>query len=158
MLVVGAGPAGLEAARALGLRGYDVAIAEARHEIGGRVARERLLPGLSAWGRVVDYRQYQISQRPNVETYLDSPRLTPSRSSNSGFENVCIATGSNWRADGVSRQHVVPMPIDAAMPIFTPDDIMAGTPAQQAASWSMTTTTITWAASWPSCWRRRAAR
>ncbi len=101
-------------------------IAEARREIGGRVARERLLPGLSAWGRVVDYRQYQISQRPNVETYFDSQRLTPIRSWNSGLRTSALPPGQNGGADGVSRQHVVPMPIDAAMPIFTPDDIMAG--------------------------------
>ena len=125
VLVVGSGPAGLEAARALSLRGYDVAIAEAGAMIGGRVARERLLPGLSAWGRVVDYRQYQLSQRPNVETYFDSA-LDAAQILDFGFENICLATGSAWRADGVSRQHVVPMAIDAAMPIFTPDDIMAG--------------------------------
>ncbi len=125
VLIVGAGPAGLEAARALSLRGYDVAIAEARDHIGGRVARERLLPGLSAWGRVVDYRQYQISQRPNVETYLNSA-LDADQIMDFGFQNICIATGSTWRADGVARQHVVPMPIDAAMPVFTPDDLMTG--------------------------------
>ncbi len=125
VLVVGSGPAGLEAARALSLRGYDVAIAEARGQIGGRVTRERLLPGLAAWGRVVDYRQYQISQRPNVETYLQSA-LDAAQILDFGFENICIATGSHWRGDGVSRQHVVPMPIDTAMPVFTPDDIMAG--------------------------------
>ncbi|MDH5529989.1 MAG: NAD(P)-binding protein, partial [Paracoccaceae bacterium] len=125
VLIIGSGPAGLEAARALSLRGYDIAIAEARNEIGGRVARERHLPGLSAWGRVVDYRQYQISQRPNVETYFGS-ELDAGQILDFGFENVCIATGSDWRADGVARQHVVPMPIDAAMAIFTPDDIMAG--------------------------------
>jgi dimethylamine/trimethylamine dehydrogenase len=125
VLIIGSGPAGLEAARALSLRGYDIAIAEARNEIGGRVARERHLPGLSAWGRVVDYRQYQISQRPNVETYFGS-ELDAGQILDFGFENVCIATGSDWRADGVARQHVVPMPIDAAMAIFTPDDLMAG--------------------------------
>jgi dimethylamine/trimethylamine dehydrogenase len=124
-LIVGSGPAGLEAARALSLRGYDVAIAEARVEIGGRVARERLLPGLSAWGRVVDYRQYQLSQRPNVQIYLGS-ELDADQILKFGFENVCIATGSTWRADAVSRQHVVPMPMNVAMPVFTPDDIMAG--------------------------------
>jgi dimethylamine/trimethylamine dehydrogenase len=43
-----------------------------------------------------------------------------------GFQNICVATGAQWRADGVSRQHVVAMPIDAAMPVFTPDDLMAG--------------------------------
>ena len=125
VLIIGSGPAGLEAARALSLRGYDVAIAEARTEIGGGVTRERLLPGLSAWGRVVDYRQYQISQRPNVETYLDSD-LNADQILEFGFQNICIATGSKWRADGVSRQHVVPMSINAAMLVYTPDDIMTG--------------------------------
>ncbi|MEO1025605.1 MAG: FAD-dependent oxidoreductase [Pseudomonadota bacterium] len=125
VLVVGAGPAGLEATRALAERGYDVALAEAGTVLGGRVARERLLPGLSAWGRVADYREHQISQKPNVESYFDS-ELDAEAILEFGFENICISTGSKWRADGVSRQHVVPMPMDAAMPIFTPDDIMDG--------------------------------
>lgn len=125
VLVVGSGPAGLEAARALAERGYDVAIAEADTIIGGRVTVERKLPGLSAWGRVVDYREYQISQKPNVETYFDS-KLDSDNILEFGFQNVCIATGAKWRLDGVSRQHVVPMPMDSAMPIYTPDDIMSG--------------------------------
>ena len=125
VLVVGAGPAGLEATRALSERGYDVALAEAGTVLGGRVARERLLPGLSAWGRVVDYREYQISQKPNVESYYDS-ELDADTIMEFGFENVCIATGATWRADGVGRQHVVPFPIDSEMALFTPDDIMSG--------------------------------
>ena len=125
VLVVGAGPAGLEAARALSLRGYDVALAEAGTELGGRVARERLLPGLSAWGRVADYRAYQLSQRPNVESYFDS-RLDAGQILDFGFQHVCVATGSHWRADGVARLHVVPIPADPAMSVFTPDDIMDG--------------------------------
>ncbi|MDX8514017.1 NAD(P)-binding protein [Mesorhizobium captivum] len=125
VLIVGAGPAGLEAARALGLRGYRVAIAEAGTELGGRVARECLLPGLSAWGRVRDYRQYQLSQMPNVDIYFES-RLSADDILSFGFQNVAVATGSTWRRDGVARAHVVPMPIDAAMPVYTPDDLMDG--------------------------------
>ncbi|WP_322865097.1 NAD(P)-binding protein [Aquicoccus sp. G2-2] len=126
VLIVGSGPAGLEAAWALCRRGYDVAVAEARDVIGGRVTRERALPGLSAWGRVVDYRDYQLSQRANVEIYRESP-LTAEEVMEFGFENVAIATGATWRRDGVARQHVVPMPIAEGAKVFTPDDLMDGT-------------------------------
>jgi dimethylamine/trimethylamine dehydrogenase len=125
VLIVGAGPAGLEAARALGKRGYQVVLAEASTELGGRVARERQLPGLSAWGRVADYREYQLSQMPNVDIYLDN-ELGTDDILEFGFEHVVLATGSHWRADGVSRQHVVPMPNDDSIPVHTPDDLMAG--------------------------------
>ena len=125
VLVVGAGPAGLEAARALGQRGYDVALAEAGTVAGGRVARERLLPGLSAWGRVADYRVYQIGQMPNVQVYFDS-RLDAAGILEFGFQHVCVATGATWRRDCVGRQHRVAIPVDSAMPLFTPDDLMAG--------------------------------
>ena len=37
VLIVGGGPAGLEAAQTLGKRGYDVTLAEAGTELGGRV-------------------------------------------------------------------------------------------------------------------------
>lgn len=124
VLIVGTGPAGLEAARALSLRGYDVALAEATTTLGGRVAKERLLPGLSAWGRVADYRAYQISQRPNVDTYFDS-RLSAEDILGFGFQHVAIATGALWRADGVARMHVEPIP-NMGLPVYTPDDLMAG--------------------------------
>ena len=125
VLVVGAGPAGLEATRALSERGYDVALAEASTALGGRVAKERLLPGLSAWGRVADYREYQISQKANVEVYFESA-LDADNIMEFGFEHVCLATGSKWRRDGVARRHVVPFAMSPDMPVFTPDDIMGG--------------------------------
>lgn len=125
VLVVGAGPAGLEAARALGLRGYQVVLADAGTQLGGRVARERHLPGLSAWGRVADYREYQLSQMENVDIYLDN-RLSADNILEFGFQHVVLATGSTWRNDGVARVHVVPMPTDGSIPVYTPDDIMNG--------------------------------
>ncbi len=125
VLIVGSGPAGLEAAWALCRRGYDVAVAEAKTDIGGRVTLERKLPGLAAWGRVVDYREYQLQQRANVNIYLDS-ELDADSILEFGFENVAIATGSSWRRDGVARQHVMPMPIASGAKVYTPDDLMGG--------------------------------
>ncbi len=50
VLVVGAGPAGLSAAQKLGLRGYEVALAEAGTELGGRVSLESSFPGFLPGG------------------------------------------------------------------------------------------------------------
>ena len=125
VLVVGAGPAGLEATRALSIRGYDVALAESTRELGGRVARERELPGLASWGRVADYRKHQISQRANVQVYFES-NLTAQEILDFGFEHVCVATGAKWRRDGIGRQHIVPIKINSEVRVFTPDDIMDG--------------------------------
>jgi len=125
VLIVGAGPAGLEAARALGQRGYDVHLAEATTELGGRVNREAALPGLNAWGRVRDYRLYQIGKMPNVTVYRDS-RLSADEIRDFGFEHVVLATGATWRKDGVGRSHAFPVRGFDAAAVFSPDDIMAG--------------------------------
>jgi len=130
VLIVGGGPAGLEAARALGLRGYEVALAEASTELGGRVNAESRLPGLAAWGRVRDYRLGQIGKMSNVETYPGS-RMTAANILEQGFERVVLATGCHWRKDGVGRSHAFAIPGLATMSVFSPDDIMAGRlPAQ----------------------------
>jgi dimethylamine/trimethylamine dehydrogenase len=60
-----------------------------------------------------------------VQTYLDS-RLTPDDILSFGIQHVAIATGCHWRRDAVARLHLHPIPPDPAMPIFTPDDLMAG--------------------------------
>jgi dimethylamine/trimethylamine dehydrogenase len=125
VLVVGAGPAGLECAVALGQRGYQVALAEAAREPGGRVANECLLPGLAAWGRVRDYRVAQLHKLPNVEVYYDS-ELSAGQVLEFGFEHVAVATGATWRRDGVARTRLEPIPVDGDMAVTTPDDLMAG--------------------------------
>jgi dimethylamine/trimethylamine dehydrogenase len=125
VLVVGSGPAGLEAAHQLGKRGYRVTLAEARGELGGRVTRESRLPGLAAWARVRDYRLGQIREMINVETFLES-ELTAEQVLEFGADHVCLATGATWRHDGVGRANRSPIPGMSRDSILSPDDIMDG--------------------------------
>ncbi len=126
VLVVGAGPSGLECARSLGNRGYSVAVAEATTEIGGRVKNESRLPGLAEWGRVRDYREVQLSNMANVEIFLDS-RLSAEHILEFGADHVVLAAGSKWRPDGVGRINRFPVPGSDGSNVLTPDDIIAGT-------------------------------
>ncbi|WP_299658127.1 FAD-dependent oxidoreductase [uncultured Tateyamaria sp.] len=125
VLIVGAGPAGLEAARAMGQRGYQVLLAEARTELGGRVTLESRLPGLSAWARVRDHRVQQIQKMTNVDVFLDS-QMGQDEVAETECSLVAVATGSRWRRDGVGRHLRTPVATTADANVLTPDDIMAG--------------------------------
>jgi dimethylamine/trimethylamine dehydrogenase len=123
VLVIGGGPAGLEAARAMAARGAEVTLAEGGQEWGGRVAREARLPGLAAWGRVRDWRLGQLRHDPKVQMFLQSP-LSAEDVLGFGLPHVALATGARWRRDGVGRSHRLPLPWLGD--VLTPDDIMAG--------------------------------
>jgi dimethylamine/trimethylamine dehydrogenase len=126
ILIVGAGPAGLEAARALGQRGYAVTLAEASRELGGRVTAESRLPGLSEWARVREYRVQQIERMANVEIYRES-ELAADDVLAVAADHVGIATGATWRRDGFGRSHFSGIAeLEPQDRIFTPDDVMAG--------------------------------
>jgi len=123
ILIIGAGPAGLEAARALGQRGYHVVLTDARREAGGRVALESALPNLSEWRRVIDWRVTQINKIQNIFFYPSSP-MTAKDILEAGAPHVILATGAAWRRDGVGRNHS--RPVQGNAKIFTPDDLMNG--------------------------------
>jgi dimethylamine/trimethylamine dehydrogenase len=125
VLVVGAGPAGLEAARALGQRGYAVQLAEAEAELGGRVTREARLPGLAEWARVRDWRVGQMRRMPNVEIYPGN-RLSAQDVLDTGAPSVVLATGCHWRRDGFGRNSGAPIPGFERPGVYTPDDLLRG--------------------------------
>jgi len=126
ILIVGGGPAGLECARALGQRGYKVVLVEERAELGGRVALESRLPGgLSEWRRVIEWRLTQLKKMPNVSLYPGS-YMSPKEILEEAFAHVIMATGSQWRRDGIGRSRWQPLHGRGLAQIFTPDDLMTG--------------------------------
>ena len=130
VLIVGAGPAGLEAARVLGDRGYQVMLTDSERQAGGRVSLESKLPGLNQWARVKDWRLTQLSKIENVELYLQSTmglddivELSP--------DKVVIATGSRWTNDGIGRHRVTAITYSQDSVVLSVDDLLRGSTVNQ---------------------------
>jgi len=126
ILIVGAGPSGMEAAITLGKRGYHIYLADTSTELGGRVTKESKLPTLSEWNRVAEYRSIQLKKLSNVETYPGSP-LTVEDILEFKFPHIVLATGSFWRKDGLGLWNNHPIETHVSKKqVFTPDDIING--------------------------------
>lgn len=122
VLVVGAGPAGLEAALSLGRRGLEVTLADRNGKLGGRLLNESTLPGLSTWIRVRDWRQQVIAKLPNIAVFPGS-EMTAEDIAGFGADHVVLATGAKWRRDGVGVNGMDVLDLPRAL---TPDDVFAG--------------------------------
>jgi dimethylamine/trimethylamine dehydrogenase len=103
VLVIGAGPAGLECATVLGKRGISsVHLVEAGQELGGIMRWIPKLPGLGEWGRVVDYRKSQLKRLRNVSV-ITGERLDADTAATYGADLIVVATGSTWALDGTNN-------------------------------------------------------
>ncbi|MGO9512028.1 MAG: FAD-dependent oxidoreductase [Steroidobacteraceae bacterium] len=124
ILIVGGGPAGLECAVTLARRGYQVTLADAAGEFGGRLRFETRLPGLATWGRVVDWRLGQLRARANVNLYPGS-KLGVDDILGLEHRHVVIATGARWTKMLFSTLEFPAGQLDGAA-VYTPDDLAAG--------------------------------
>ena len=128
VLVVGAGPSGMECAMVLGKREMNrVHLVDAGAVLGGSMRWIPKLPGLGEWARVVNYHQIQIEKLTNVD-FIPKTRLESQASVlDYGAEIVVVATGSRWATDGLQGITNEPIPgADASLPhVATPDQIMA---------------------------------
>ncbi len=60
--IVGAGPAGMEAARISALRGHDVVLFDQNDDLGGRMNIAKLPAGRSEWGRMIAHKAAEIDR------------------------------------------------------------------------------------------------
>lgn len=126
VLIIGAGPAGMECARVLGERGMRrVHLVDRADEIGGHLNWVSRLPGLGQWARVTNYRKIQLDKLKNVEV-MTGMNMTEQDILEYGAEIVIFATGSSWSGNGLSANRIAPVPgADKSLPnVLTPEQVM----------------------------------
>jgi NADPH-dependent 2,4-dienoyl-CoA reductase/sulfur reductase-like enzyme len=103
VLVVGGGPAGMEAARVAALRGHRVTLAEASPNLGGALlaaARAPTRQGLKDFTIWLEAEIYRLGVEVRLSTYMDTSDIAAG-----DWDAVIIATGSTPRLDGVQNSN-----------------------------------------------------
>lgn len=99
VVVVGGGPAGLEAARVAALGGHRVTLYEAQSRLGGAINFAREIPKAAQLGDIVQWLEAEV-YRLGVDVHLSS-YIEPGDIAGLAPDVVIAATGSTPRMDGV---------------------------------------------------------
>jgi Pyridine nucleotide-disulphide oxidoreductase len=108
VVVVGGGPAGLEAAWVAAARGHDVTLLERGDALGGKIRLAQRLPGreeladFADW-RVGECRRRGVDVRVGVDATTDTVLAL-------GPDAVVVATGARASTTGASKWHPMPVP------------------------------------------------
>jgi 2,4-dienoyl-CoA reductase-like NADH-dependent reductase (Old Yellow Enzyme family) len=120
VLVIGGGPAGLEAARTAASRGHRVELWERSGILGGHLRRATAVPAMSELGKFVDWQERQLEK---LQVVIRRDReAKPEDIAAVEADAIIVATGS--------RPHAVPVPGAGAIPVLTPTDVFEGRAAK----------------------------
>ncbi|MGA5299679.1 FAD-dependent oxidoreductase [Nucisporomicrobium flavum] len=124
VVVAGAGPAGLEAARVARLRGHEVVVLERAERPGGQLGLWAALPGREVHARTVSWYERELA-RLGVElrtgTAADRATVLAERP-----DAVVVATGARYARTGESGFLPAAVPGHDRDLVITPEDVLGG--------------------------------
>ncbi|BCW90952.1 3-oxocholoyl-CoA 4-desaturase [Alphaproteobacteria bacterium SO-S41] len=103
VLVVGGGPAGMEAARVAALRGHKVILAEAEANLGGTIKLAGAAPNRGGIKDIIVWMQdeiYRLGVDVRLNTYMEAADIAAEAP-----DHVIVACGSTPRMDGVQASN-----------------------------------------------------
>jgi 2,4-dienoyl-CoA reductase-like NADH-dependent reductase (Old Yellow Enzyme family)/thioredoxin reductase len=122
VVVVGAGPAGMQAALVAAKRGHAVTLLEKSDRIGGHVTLQAMLPGLGDRGDIIRWLKLQLDKAGvTIETETEATAqsvkaLAP--------DAVIIATGARYSRTGASKNQLTGVPGATLPHVLTPEDVL----------------------------------
>ena len=99
VLVIGGGPAGMEAARVAAMRGHQVSLVEASPNLGGMVRFARKAPRHQGIGDIIDWQEseiYRLGVDVKLSTYFEIDDILAENA-----DAIVLAAGSTPRLDGI---------------------------------------------------------
>jgi 2,4-dienoyl-CoA reductase-like NADH-dependent reductase (Old Yellow Enzyme family) len=125
VLVVGGGPAGMEAALTAARRGHRVTLCEAGRTLGGLAQLARRAPHREDMVVIANWLAQELELH-GVDVRLGAP-VTAAEVAAGAWGAVIVATGGEPRRDGRSRHRPALAISGASLPhVGTPEDVLAG--------------------------------